>query len=285
MDLELRYPPALLEARKAAAQNGSFRERVRYDLIDRPPYAFGLLAAADMARFCGVSRITAMEFGVAEGAGLLNLCEVAAQVTAETGIAFDIIGFDTGKGLPQLEGYRDHPEIWSAGDFAGVDAAALEAKLPAHARIIWGDIRETLPDFIASLNGSSPIGFIANDLDLYSSTAASFQLLRARCDALLPVVIHYFDDTHGSPTRIGSLFRNRWCGQFAAIEDFNAAHEFRKIDRLYTLHARRPMDRELWLEQMFALHVLDHPQRGRERSRDTLKMHGHGHTDLMHWPL
>ena len=280
-----KYPEVLLRSREHIEASGSFRERVRYDLIDRPPYAFGLLAAADMARFCGVTRITAIEFGVAEGYGLLNVCEVAKKVSAETGVAFDILGFDTGAGLPALEGFRDHPEIWSAGDFAGVDAAALQAKLPANARIIWGDIRDTLPEFVRSLDGTSPIGFIANDLDLYSSTLASFSLLRARSDALLPIVVNYFDDTHGSPTRIGSLFRNRWCGQFAAIEDFNAAHEWRKIDRLYTLHARRPMDKELWLEQMFALHVLDHPIRQQERDRSSLKMNDHGHTDVMNWPL
>lgn len=282
---ELKYQAPLLQERATMAQQGTFRERVRYDLIDRPPYACGVLAAADMARFCDQPRITVIEFGVAEGLGLLNLCDIAKQVTTETGIIIDVVGFDTGAGLPELEGYRDHPEIWSEGDFSGVDAAALQARLPANARIVWGDIRETLPDFIRRLDATSPIGFISNDLDLYSSTAASFQLLRARTDALLPVVIQYFDDTHGSPARIGSLFRNRWCGQFAAIEDFNAAHETRKIDRLYTLKARRPMDKELWLEQMFALHVLDHPMRQHSRSRTALKMDDHGHTDRMNWPL
>lgn len=285
MQLELKYPPALIQARAHAATHGSMRDKIRFDLIHRPNYAFGLLAAADMARFCGLQRITAIEFGVAEGAGLKNLCEVAALITAETGVAFEIVGFDTGGGLPELQDYRDHPEIWAAGDFAGVDRSALELSLPPHARVIWGDIRDTLSRFIETLSPECPIGFVANDLDLYSSTFASFELYQTQPNRLLPVVVNYFDDTHGSPTRIGSLFRNRWCGQFAAIDDFNKQHDMRKIDRLYTLHARRPMDKELWLEQMFALHVLDHPLRQTGFDRRALMMNDHGSHDCMAWPL
>src|SRR6516225_1268432 len=39
VDLSLRYPPAVLAARKAVAEKGSFRERVRFDLVDRPQHA------------------------------------------------------------------------------------------------------------------------------------------------------------------------------------------------------------------------------------------------------
>ncbi len=283
--LDQLYPGPLLEARAHAGSHGSLREKIRYDLVGRPHYAFGLLAAADMARFCGIRRLTAIEFGVAEGLGLRNLCEVAAMVTEETDIAFDIFGFDTGGGLPALQDRRDHPEIWTEGDFACVDRAALEAALPPNAHMVWGDIRETLPSYMAGLSPQSPIGFIANDLDLYSSTFASFTLYHTDVEHMLPVVLHYFDDTHGSPERIGSLFRNRWCGQFAAIEDFNAQQEHLKFDSLHTLKARRPMNRELWLEQMFALHVLNHPLRQTGGSRPTLRMGEHGAHDRMAWPL
>lgn len=283
LDLTDKYHDTLLEDRGHIAANGSFREKVRYDLIDRPNYATGLLMAADMARFCGISTITAIEFGVAEGHGLLNMCKLAEMVTQETGIQFHIVGFDTGEGLPQLEDYRDHPEIWNTGDFAGVDKASLEAKLPANAHIVWGDIRQTLAGAIEDIK--APVGFIANDLDLYSSTMASFALLDACYKKLLPVIISYFDDTHGSPTRIGSLFRNRWAGQLAAIEDFNREHPWRKIDRLYTLKARRPMDKELWLEQMFGIHILDHAFRQPGAERPALTMDAHGNNDRMVWEL
>src|SRR5436190_14461173 len=116
--IDLRYPAALLAERERVAMVGSFRETVRYDLVPRPHYAFGLLTAADIARFCGVKKIIAIECGVAAGEGLLNLCELAEMVSHETGIEFIIYGFDTGNGLPPLQDYRDHPEIWTEGDFS-----------------------------------------------------------------------------------------------------------------------------------------------------------------------
>ncbi len=283
IDLTEIYPAAMLEKRAQTERHGTFREKVRYDIVQRPNYAFGLLAAADMARFCGITRITAIEFGVAEGNGLLNMCGLVPQIEAETGIAIDVVGFDTGEGLPELEDHRDHPEIWSAGDFAGVDKKQLEAKLPTFARIVWGDIRHTLKEAVSSL--AAPVGFIANDLDLYSSTVASFPLMEASPDKLLPVTLIYFDDTLGCPTRIGSLFRNRWCGQLAAIEDFNTIHSKRKIDTLYPIKARRPMNKELWLDKMYGLHVLDHPLRQPGGERAALTMHAHGADDRMTWPL
>lgn len=285
LDLTDKYHDTLLEDRGHIAVNGSFRDKVRYDLVDRPHYACGLLMAADMARFCGYHTITAIEFGVAEGQGLINLCDIARMVTDETGITFRIIGFDTGEGLPELEDYRDHPEIWSSGDFAGVNKTTLETILPDTAHMVWGDIRDTLSQALADITPDAPVGFVANDLDLYSSTYASFELFEGDATKLMPVVISYFDDTLGSPTRIGSLFRNRWCGQLAAIDDFNREQEHRKIDRLYTLKARRPMDKELWLEQMYGVHVLDHPMRQIGAMRESLTMDGHGNDDAMLWPL
>jgi len=53
---------------------GAFRMKVACDLIHRMHYAYGLLAAADQAPDAGVKAFTAVEFGVAAGAGLLNLC-------------------------------------------------------------------------------------------------------------------------------------------------------------------------------------------------------------------
>ena len=44
------------------------------------------------------------EFGVASGAVLLNLAELAEPVGAETGIEIRIFGFDTGAGLPPIRG-------------------------------------------------------------------------------------------------------------------------------------------------------------------------------------
>lgn len=284
--LESRYPLALLDERARIAAQGSFRDRVRYDLIPRPHYAFGLLAAADAARFAGVTRITAIEFGVAEGAGLLNLCALAPQVSAETGVEIDIAGFDTGIGLPALEDYRDHPEIWKAGDFATGSKEALLAQLPPQARMVWGDVAETLPEFIATLSPQAPVGFVSVDVDIYRSTRDCLRLFTAPVESLLPVMIAYFDDTIGGLDRIGALMRNRYAGQLLAIDEFNAEQQYRKIDRIPILTHRRPLDREPWLDQIYGVHALDHPLRSAGGgNRRTLSVDAHGGSARMAWPL
>jgi hypothetical protein len=259
-------------ARRVAKRFGSFRDRVRHDLIERPAYAFGLLAAADLARHLGIARLTAVELGVAGGDGLLNLCELAVRVGEETGVAFDVVGFDTGGGLPAPRGPKDHPEVWVAGDFPMRDREHLAARLPEHGRLILGDVRDTLDDFVASLSDAAPLGFVSNDLDLYSSTAASFALFGGAPTKYLPATLLYFDDTLGAPSRMGSLFRNRWCGQLAAIGEFNARAGPRKIDALRILPYRRPGSAAKWMAQSYALHVLDHPlrQEGRVAAPQTV---------------
>lgn len=289
-DLAIRYPSALLEARKRAATRGSFRERVRFDLVGRPHHAFGLLAAADIASFTGVDRIVAVEFGVAEGAGLLDLAEVAAAVTGETGVRIDVLGLDLGAGLPAPQDYRDHPEIWAEGDFRMADADGLRAALPAGTTLVLGPIAETLPDIIASLD-ARPVGFVSFDVDLYSSTTDALRLLATRSDRLLPVVVSYFDDVLGGPARIGSLFRTAAAGQLLAIDEFNGQHRLRHIDPLRILRHRRPLDREPWLDRMYAAHVLDHPLRNggdrqdRVDARSAMSMAEHGSAREMEWPL
>src|SRR5947209_5603353 len=84
----------LLGSRRMAQLTGDFREREWHGLIDRAYHAYGLLRAADTAKFFGLSAVTACEFGVATGNGLLNMASVAADVTLATGIEFRIVGFD-----------------------------------------------------------------------------------------------------------------------------------------------------------------------------------------------
>ena len=82
-----------------------------------------------MAKYCGKHSVTVIEFGVASGAGLLNMIDLAPMIEKETGINLRIIGFDTGRGLPSVQGYKDHPELWRAGDFATEDREALNAEV------------------------------------------------------------------------------------------------------------------------------------------------------------
>ena len=67
----------------------------------------------------GIPAISAIEFGVAGGSGLLALEREAAAVEAELGVAIKVYGFDNGPaGLPEFIGdHRDHPDKWRPGDF------------------------------------------------------------------------------------------------------------------------------------------------------------------------
>jgi hypothetical protein len=282
--IDTRYPPVLLERRAEIAATGTFRQRVAFDLVERPHHAAGLLAAADVASFTGTPEILAVEFGVAEGAGLLNMAEIAAEVTVETGIRIKIAGFDSGEGLPAPIDYRDHPEIWGEGDFRMGDADALRTRLPPSAELLLGPVATTLPGFVASL-AEIPVGFVSFDLDLYSSTSQALALFDIEGTLLLPVVVSYFDDVTGGAKRIGSIFRNEAAGQLLAIKEFNARHSKRIIDQTRILRHRRPLDREPWIDRMYALHVLDHPVRNTSRSRAAMSMTEHGRAREFEWPL
>lgn len=282
-DLAARYPAAAVEERARVIAEGTFRERVRFDAINRPQHAFGLLAAADVARFTGVGEIVAIEFGVAEGAGLVNLQELAALVTRETDVRIRVVGFDSGTGLPAPTDFRDHPEIWSRGDFATGDLDALRTKLSADTELVIGAVAETLGPFVERL--TVPVGFVSFDLDLYHSTRDALTLFAADAELLLPVVIAYFDDVIGGPRRIGSLFRTAAAGPLLAIDEFNRGHERRAIDPVRILRYRRPFDREIWIERTYALHVLDHPIRNGSSRRAGLSIADHGNVDTYDWPL
>ena len=113
----LNEPPGQLIKRARIRRRGNFREMEAWGLVPRVNYAYGILRAADLARFMGKTRATVCEFGVATGNGLLNMIKLAELVRAETGVEIRVIGLDTGEGLPSVDGYKDHPEIWSVSDF------------------------------------------------------------------------------------------------------------------------------------------------------------------------
>jgi hypothetical protein len=83
----LTEPLHLKLASLLVAMFGGVRSRIAFDLVQRAHYAYyGLPEAADQARKAGLSAFTAVEFGVAAGEGLINMCWVAELVTAETGV-------------------------------------------------------------------------------------------------------------------------------------------------------------------------------------------------------
>ena len=238
---------------------GTLRKQQRYGLLDRPNYAYGMLWAADAAALWGKKATTVFEFGVANGAGILNMLELSEILTKETGISFRIVGFDTGSGLPEIgNDYRDHPEMWAKGDFYMEDRQSLLKKLDGKAELIFGDIKDTLGGFMDTLNSDAPVGFIAVDVDSYTATKESFRILKVRKELLNPVVSIYCDDVIG-------YFFNKWCGELLAVEEFNVENDIRKIDRDRSSFMSTPGYDPLWGEKMFVAHILDHEVRSSSR--------------------
>jgi len=248
--------------------SGDFRAREQHGLITRANYLYGMLRAADIAAYSGKKSVTVVEFGVADGAGILNMIHLAPMIERETGIEIRIVGFDTGQGLPNVQGYKDHPELWRAGDFATQDREALTNKLNGRAQIVWGDIADTIGSFTDSIDPSSPLGFISVDLDIYSATIAALGCLTGGPEKYNPGISMYFDDTC-------FFFANEWAGELAAISEFNTKHEFRKIGRDLSLPGRRPAVSARWYSQMYVCHVLDHDLRQRSRDRQELAIREH----------
>jgi hypothetical protein len=227
--------------------------RVAYDLVIRHNNAYSILAAADLARELGIRALTLVEFGVATGAGLLNMCAIARRVTRETGVEFRVVGFDSGKGMPAPQSYRDHPEIYQQGDFP-MDEAALRRVLPDNATLVLGELRETVPAFLRTLGAEAPIGYAVLDVDYYSSSRDALALFDGRPEQYLPRTLVYLDDVeHPS--------HNSWCGERRAVLEFNEAHDLRKMEQHAFLRSYRIFRNARWIDHMLTVHVLDHPSR------------------------
>lgn len=247
----------------------TFREQERIGGLPRAHYAYGLLRAADMAKYFGRTATTVCEFGVAGGDGLLNMISLAEKLTAESGVRFRIVGFDTGHGLPEPRGYKDHPEVWSAGDYPMPSRDELARRIGGRAELVLGDVRETVEPFLAALDPEAPLGFVSVDVDIYTSTKHVLACLGGRPELYSPAVSMYFDD-------VAHFFSNRWCGELAALREFNDEHELRKIDHDRTQRhgtsrsigdgngddpVFRAANPEKWFQRMYICHVLDHPTR------------------------
>jgi hypothetical protein len=233
---------------------GSVRSKIYFDLLMRQHHAFGLLNAADKAKALGFNSVSVLEFGVANGAGLVNICLLAEKITAATGVRFNVFGFDTGTGMPPPRDYRDHPEHYMTGDFPMQDPQQLQSLLPAFAKLVFGDVSTTVPQFLSELDGTSPIGFVSIDVDYYWSTVQSLQVFDGGSSQYLPTVTLYLDD-------ITFEEHNSWCGELGAINDFNDAHDLRKIEPFNHLRTRRLFKNANWIDNMYTLHVLDHEWR------------------------
>ncbi len=253
-------PLGLLKA--AVGLGGGFRAKEKLGFVQRPWYAYGLLAAADLAGKLGKKEIYAIEFGVAAGRGIRNLVELSGHVSRETGVSIRVAGFDTGSGMPPPTDYRDHPERYQHGDFPMVDYEALMQKLNGSADLVIGEIDKTIDAFRQKLSDRCPVGFIAVDVDAYTSSKAALRLFDGGPELYLPMCWCYFDDCSSR-----SHF-NRFTGELLAIDEFNQENQMRKLDiDRGAWNAHRRLGPQLWYERMYILHVFDHPWRSKTDTR------------------
>jgi len=223
--------------------------RALWHVSPRSAYLLGVLHGARQARNQGAREISVIEFGVAGGNGLLALQQEAAAVEKELGVSIKVFGFDNGPaGLPAFIGdHRDHPDHWKPGDFP-MDEALLRSKLSPRTTLILGNVAETVPGFFDDPS-VPPIGFIAFDLDLYSSTTVALRILSMSDKRTLDHVPLYFDDTENWDS-------NSFAGELLAIDEFNQNNADVKIDRWHGLKNDRPFPEAAFLRKMYMAHDL-----------------------------
>jgi hypothetical protein len=229
----------------------TYEELATHGRCGRPSYTWSLIHVGDIARTLGIERFTAIEFGVAGGNGLLAMEDAADEVSRRFGVEVDVVGFDHGAGLPPPRDHRDAPYLMEAGEFA-MDEARLRARL-RRASLYLGLVQETLGEFLATT--PAPVGFIAFDLDYYSSTVDAFRLFDQPPERFFPRVLCYFDDVLGYPWGDSN-------GERLAISEFNQSHDQRVIDHVPGLRYLAPPSEfhARWLECVYLAHILDHPR-------------------------
>lgn len=229
---------------------GSIELRTRFSAWPRPHYAYGVFAAAQQASLLRIPAISVMEFGVAGGNGLLALQSIAEKMSRYFAVSIKAVGFDTGEGMPEPADYRDLPHVWSAG-FYKMDVDKLRSRLRPGTQLVLGDIAETIPRV---LHDTDPIGFVAFDLDYYSSTKAAFRIFESSYSTRLPRVYCYFDDIIWPEWAC----HNEYVGELCAIREFNEQHAHLKLCPIHLLRDMRPHP-EGWNEQTYVMHDFRHP--------------------------
>lgn len=261
----LLQPEILIRALLKKFPVGSFEFRLAFDAFERPSYAHGIYEAARLALLLDIPGITVIEFGVAHGNGLVAMEQLAAEIRRTLGVQIQIVGFDSGEGLPTHSDYRDLPYVWQRGLYK-MDVETVKRRLPT-ARLVLGDVRRTVPEFLAA-GGFLPIGFIAFDLDYYTSTQSALHIFDGPDLHYLPRVLTYFDD-------IMSGDQQYYCedvGELLAIREFNQAatnHRIRPIHgwkRSLLLHSE-------WADAMLLYQRYDHARFNDYIGKSRVKKH------------
>ncbi len=242
---------------------GSYRLKIFFDLVLRQQHAYGILFATEKAIRDGYKKLTIIEFGVANGAGLINISKICKNLNKIYGVEYKIYGFDTGVGMPAPLDYRDHPELYKVGDFP-MDQNNLKKILSANCTLVIGNVKTTVSEFVKSdFLLESPIGFVCVDVDYYSSTRDALQVLLSDPQKYLDHFPVYFDD-------VDEYSHNSYCGELCAIKEFNNNNISRKIERHDFLFLKRLFKNATWINSMFFVHILDSARRNTIRKGESV---------------
>jgi hypothetical protein len=125
---------------------------------------------------------------------------------------------------------------------------ALRRRLRPSTTLVIGNIRETLPRCLPQIR--EPIGFVAVDVDLYSSTRNVLQMFSDPNRRMLRRVFMYCDD-------VDLMFMHRFAGELLAIDEFNCSNPSVKIDCWRGIAKQRPFPEASWLNRMYIAHDLE----------------------------
>jgi hypothetical protein len=225
--------------------DGHFGLCLAYGKLPRPDYAYGIYHAAELANRLGLPKMSVIEFGVAGGRGLVAMEQIATEVEKIFPITIELFGFDSATGLPEPVDYRDLAYIFARGEYE-MDEPKLRSAL-TRARLVLGNVADTVPSFFKK-HSPAPIGFVAFDLDLYSSTVDALRTFDAQQESVLPRLYCYFDDIIDGDF----ILDNEWVGELLAIKEFNEGHPLRKIAPINGLRHKRNLEKN-WSKKVVAV--------------------------------
>ena len=223
----------------------------------RPHYETLIYETSKNAIKLGYNEINIIELGVAGGDGIRTLVKYKKKIEKILKIKINIIGFDTGTGLPETNYKQDLPFFWKKGDYTNQNLDKLEKDF-TNVKIYQGNISSTLEKFINK--NKKKIGLIIFDLDLYSSTKSFLNKIPelSKENLLLPRTFCYFDDlfladyclddTNGEPLAISEF--NIKFKEFKLGKYFDHINDFKfplAKGQIYTLHDLNNLDYEKYI--------------------------------------
>src|SRR4051812_19561466 len=98
------FHPSVLARKWLRKEDGwSLKTKLELDWFPRPEYAYCLNQACVQAKGLGIEAISAIEFGVGDGEGLMALESLAAELSKAHGFAIHTYGFDDLDRAPSVD--------------------------------------------------------------------------------------------------------------------------------------------------------------------------------------